>query len=113
MAFDVRQKKYFTVSTLKTRINVMTHQNQTLNSDVPLWVRFVLFATPNRLSASIYYWFFVAGILLFPVFAQSTDYYRADSRHFITCIGMAFFVFSAWSTSTAMRWLDRHGWDRL
>ena len=91
----------------------MTHQNQTTDSGVPFWVRFCLFATPNRTAASIYYWIFVVGLIAFPVFAQSTAFYRADWRPYITCAGMAFFGFAAWSTSAAMRWLDQHGWDRL
>ena len=78
---------------------------------VPGWVRLCLFGVPDRAAALRYYWIFVAGLLATPLLARlgSTPASKgAIAVVFATCCFGAL-----WSTSQAVRWLDRHGWQLL
>jgi hypothetical protein len=74
----------------------------------PAWVRFCMWGVPDRRIATGYYWVFLAAFLAFPV--GRLLFGNSDA---LTMAGMAFCVFSLWSTSRAIRWLDAHGWGLL
>ena len=77
-------------------------------ASVPLWVRLCMFGVPDRSAALGYYWLFVAGLCACPLLAL------LSIRNVPTVLfGGAFLSFALWSTSRAIRWLDRHGWEQL
>jgi hypothetical protein len=95
------------------------HENATVGSarttveepSVPGWVRLCLFGVPDRVAALRYYWIFVAGLLGSPLLATL---YSTPITGGVIAAGFATFCAGAlWSTSRAVRWLDRHGWQRL
>ena len=77
-------------------------------ASVPLWVRLCMFGVPDRGAALGYYWLLVAGLCACPLLALQ------GIRNVPTVLfGGAFLSFALWSTSRAIRWLDRHGWEQL
>jgi hypothetical protein len=95
------------------------HENATVGSarttveepPVPGWVRLCLFGVPDRAAALRYYWIFLAGMFASPLL---TRFYPTPMTGSVIAAGFATFFFGAlWSTSRAVRWLDRHGWGRL
>jgi len=77
----------------------------------PAWVRFCLWSVPDRATALRYYWIFVGGMCLSPflmLFGNS-----AVTRILLSGGVTAFFIGALWSTSRAVRWMDRNGWHRL
>jgi hypothetical protein len=81
----------------------------------PLWVRVCLFGVPDRATAMGYYRLFVALLVLAPLAAVAVRIW-APSRDAAAVPLLAttlWWLFSLWSTARAVRWADRHGWDRL
>jgi hypothetical protein len=79
----------------------------------PLWVRLCMFGVPDRRIATGYYWLFVAGLLAFPLLTLFRGSPGSAAGLASMVGGMAFCTFATWSTSRAIRWLDRHEWDLL
>ena len=77
----------------------------------PAWVRFCLWSVPDRAAALRFYWIFVGGILLSPLLMGFGD--TAVTRILLSGGFTAFCVGALWSTSRAVRWMDRNGWHRL
>lgn len=78
---------------------------------VPDWVRICLFGVPDRAAALRYYWIFVAGLLASPLMSR---FGSTPANKVTIAVGFAACCFGAlWSTSQAVRWLDRHGWQLL
>ncbi len=78
---------------------------------IPLWVRACLLGVPDRAMALRYYKLLIAGLCLSPVFVLTRS---GPLRGGLGAIGLAcFFLAAIWSTSRAVRWMDRHGWHRL
>ena len=78
---------------------------------VPGWVRLCLLGVPDRASALRYYWIFVVGLCASPLLLRLG---ATPVTSGILTLSFATFCFGAlWSTSRAVRWLDRHGWQRL
>ena len=78
-------------------------------SAVPAWVRLCLLGVPDRRAAIVFYWVFAVAMcagLLLPLTEVPLPRFAAFG------LG-AFCFFGLWSTSSAVRWLDRHGWDLL
>ena len=86
-------------------------EHTTAHEPVPVWVRATLFGVPDRATALRFYWIFVAGLCASPLLM------RLNVRPFTggaLALGLAAFCFGAlWSTSCAVAWFDRHGWQRL
>ena len=77
----------------------------------PAWVRFCMFGVPDRRIATGYYWLFLAGLVAFPL--RNLLGGSSEAGLGLMLGGMAFCTFAIWSTSRAIRWLDRHSWDAL
>jgi hypothetical protein len=75
---------------------------------VPLWVRVCMQGVPDRRAALAFYWFFLVGLCATPVAALTGFWARP-----VAVVWALFLSFALWSTSAAIRWLDRHGWDLL
>ena len=78
---------------------------------IPSWVRVCLFGVPDRAAALRFYWIFVAGMIASPLLLRLPAMPLIGES---LAIGVATFCFGAlWSTSRAVRWADRHGWQQL
>lgn len=77
----------------------------------PAWVRFCLWTVPDRATALRYYWIFVGGMSLSPLLMLFG--HSAVTRVLLSGGVTAFFIGALWSTSRAVRWMDRNGWHRL
>jgi hypothetical protein len=84
-------------------------------SAVPLWVRACLFGVVDRRAAMAFYWLFVAvTLLLAPAVAAALPARLGTGvRMGMPLLISGFGLFSLWSTSRAIRWADRHGWENL
>jgi hypothetical protein len=69
---------------------------------MPWWVKTSLWGVPDRKAAIGFYWIFTAVGLVSAVIAVS-----GQPRAFALS-GLS--LFSIWTTSQAVRWLDKHGW---
>ena len=78
------------------------------HASVPFWVRLCMFGVPDRSAAMGYYWLFVAGLCACPLLAL-----QGVRSVPVVLLGGASLAFALWSTSRAIRWLDRHGWEQL
>jgi len=78
---------------------------------VPGWVRLCLIGVPDRAMALRYYGIFLGGLCLSPLLLRFGD--SAVTRGLVAGGVAAFFAGALWSTSRAVRWMDRHGWHRL
>jgi hypothetical protein len=88
-------------------------RNRSSANRPPLWVRLCMFGVPDRRIATGYYWLFLAGLVAFPILTLLVGT-RTTGAVMALMIGeMAFCTFAIWSTSRAIRWLDRHNWDVL
>jgi hypothetical protein len=84
------------------------------NNRVPWWVRVCLIGITDRRAAMVFYWFFALVLILAPLGTALLPGSTPRSIRLLAPLlvsGWAFF--SLWSTSRAVRWLDRNGWDRL
>lgn len=82
---------------------------RTERSTAPAWVRLCLFGIPDRRTAMTFYWLFVVIAAAFPALELLPPRITGGAA----VAGSLFSVFALWSTARAVRWLDRHGWDRL
>ena len=83
-----------------------------LRKQPPWWVRTCMWGVPDRHAAKGFYWVFVAGLLVTGVGVLNVIPGFAIGP----AAGLAatvFFGFASWSTSRAIQWLDKHGWDTL
>ena len=79
----------------------------------PWWVRGCLFGVPDRRTATGFYWLFVAALCASRILVRPWEA-GGPMEAVATALGAAALpLFSLWSTSRAIRWLDRHGWDAL
>lgn len=78
---------------------------------LPVSVRFCLTGVPDRASAMQYYWLFVGGLCASPLLLL-TSHYTTQARWLAASSAVASFG-ALWSTSRAIRWLDRNGWRHL
>jgi hypothetical protein len=69
----------------------------------PWWVRTCLWGVPDRKAAIGFYWIFLAVGLISAVVGIGSS-----SPIAFTISG--FSLFAIWTTSQAVRWLDKHGW---
>ena len=78
----------------------------------PWWVKKVLFGVPDRRTAMVFYWMFVAGLFAAPLLTlDMIPGFRISKLTALVMIG--FCTFALWSTSRAVSWLDEHGWRSL
>lgn len=94
-------------------VDVDRARNKSSVSHVPGWVRFCMFGVPDRRIATGYYWLFLAGLVAFPLRTLLSGNPGSGAGLASTIGGMAFCTFALWSTSRAIRWLDRHDWNLL
>jgi hypothetical protein len=74
----------------------------------PWWVRVTLLGVPDRPAALVYYWLFLAGIILLPLSTFFTT-----RIPFVLALGLtAILVMAVYTTSAAIKWFDAHGWPR-
>ena len=86
-------------------------EHTTAKEPVPTWVRACLLGVPDRVTALRFYWLFALGICVSPLAMRL--HVTSLSGAFLA-LGFAGFCAGAlWSTSRAIGWLDRHGWNRL
>ena len=86
-------------------------EHATAKEPVPTWVRATLFGVPDRTTALRFYWIFVAGLCASPLLMRLNV---RPATGALLSLGVAAFCFGAlWSTSRAVAWFDRHGWQRL
>ena len=78
---------------------------------VPMWVRLCTMGVPDRAAAVGFYWLFIAGIVAAPLHLVLVHSRFLGATLFLAMVALCFSA--SWSTSAAIRWLDRHGWDRL
>ena len=78
---------------------------------VPWWVKRCMLGVPDRAAAKGYYWLFLVLMLLSPGIVLLAPSHGAGLAFGLAL--MSFWGFALWSTSAAMRWLDRNGWDLL
>ena len=69
----------------------------------PWWVRTCLWGVPDRKAAIGYYWIFTAVGLISAVVGIGSS-----SPIAFMISGLS--LFSIWTTSQAVRWLDKYGW---
>ena len=79
----------------------------------PWWVRLPMTGVPDRRAAKIFYWIQVALLLAWPLLLIAGESAPAGLRLGTVIGGAAFLAAGILNTSAAIRWLDRHGWDRL
>ena len=78
---------------------------------VPVWVRACILGVPDRVTALRFYWIFVIGLCISPLAMRLNVPPIAGA---VLALGFAAFCAGAlWSTSRAVGWLDRHGWQHL
>lgn len=80
---------------------------------VPRWVRICLLGVVDRRVAMVFYWLFATVMMLAPVSAMALRATRGTEIGMGVLLLSGWSFFSLWSTSRAIRWADRHGWDRL
>jgi hypothetical protein len=83
---------------------------------VPLWVRACLVGVPDRRAAMTYCWSFAAALCSVPLLVVLAASWPAADRVLATptlLLVAGWSSFALWSTSRAVRWADRHGWDTL
>ena len=86
-------------------------EHATAQEPVPVWVRATLFGVPDRATALRFYWIFVAALCASPLLMRL---HVRPATGALLSLGVAAFCFGAlWSTSRAVAWFDRHGWQRL
>ena len=86
------------------------HSNSSIAS-LPIWVRLGTLGVPDRQTALRFYWLSVATTCLSPFLLLVPS-----TRPMGICIALVVGIFSfanVFGTSRAIRWLDRHGWERL
>jgi hypothetical protein len=88
-------------------------RHRSSESRPPAWVRFCLFGVPDRRIATGYYWLFLAGLVGFPLRYLLSANPGSEAGLTSMLGGVAFCTFAIWSSSRAIRWLDRHSWDML
>jgi hypothetical protein len=89
-------------------------ERRRVSTKVPRWVRVCLFGVTDRRVAMTYYWLFVAALLSSPVVAAMLPSQMGlGERLAIPLLTAGWALFSLWSTSRAIRWADRNGWDAL
>ena len=80
----------------------------------PRWVRLALFGVADRRGALVFYWLFVVMSLAMPA---SLLFLGGPATRGQRLLGAAVLglwtVLSAWVTARAIKWADRHGWDRV
>ncbi len=92
---------------------VNRHLESRRKGSPPWWVRCCMFGVPDRRTATGIYWLFVAALCGSP-FVVHPWAAAGPAAAAATALGaMSFPLFALWSTSRAIRWLDRHGWDTL
>jgi len=79
----------------------------------PAWVRLCMFGVPDRRIATGFYCLFLGGLVAFPLRTLLGGTPGSAVALASMIGGMAFCTFALWSTSRAIRWLDRHSWDLL
>lgn len=77
----------------------------------PFWVRLGMSGVPDRVTAMRFYWFFIAVLCASPLVLLKMSTGPTGLRIFMALAAMG--LVAAWNTSSAVRWLDRHGWHRL
>jgi hypothetical protein len=83
----------------------------------PPWVvRLTMIGVPNRVAAWGVYGFFLLVLLASAAGAVADTLGRSSPiqlERSLALVVASFSVFALWSTAKAIRWTDRHGWDRL
>ena len=79
----------------------------------PWWVRLPMTGVPDRRAARAYYWLQVALLLGWPLLLLTAESKPAALKLVTIVGGAALLAVGIVNTSSAIRWLDRHGWDRL
>jgi hypothetical protein len=80
----------------------------------PLWVRRKLFGVVDRAGAMVFYWLFVLMTLGIPVYLLVAPGRATFGQRLISAIAFGIITtYMTWSTARAIRWADRHGWDKL
>ena len=80
----------------------------------PRWVRLGLFGVVDRAGAMVFYWLFVVMSLVVPTYLLLAPGRATFGQRLVAAVGIAVFTgYSVWSTARAVRWADRHGWDKL
>jgi len=80
----------------------------------PLWVRRKLFGVVDRAGAMVFYWLFVLMTLGVPVYLLVAPGRATLAQRLTAAIVMGIITtYMTWSTARAIRWADRHGWDKI
>lgn len=80
----------------------------------PIWVRRKLFGVVDRAGAMVFYWLFVLMTMGIPVYLLVAPGRATLAQRLIAAIVMGIITtYMTWSTARAIRWADRHGWDKL
>jgi len=83
----------------------------------PPWVvRLTMIGVPNRVAAWGVYGFFLLVLLASAAGAVADTLGRSSPiqlERSLALVVASFSIFALWSTAKAIRWTDRHGWDRL
>jgi len=83
----------------------------------PPWiVRVTMVGIPNRVVAWGFYAFFLLVLLASAAGAVAEKLGMSSPiqlERSLALVVASFSVFALWSTAKAIRWTDRHGWDRL
>lgn len=73
---------------------------------VPAWVRLCMPGVPDRRTAAGFYRLFTLGLCATPLLALTGSWTRPAAAAWAL-----FLTVALWTTSAAVRWLDRHGRD--
>ena len=88
-----------------------------VTAPTPPWiVRVTMIGVPNRVVAWGFYGFFLVALLASAAAAVADKLGMPSPIQLESTLALvvaSFSVFALWSTAKAIRWTDRHGWDRL
>jgi hypothetical protein len=84
-------------------------RNDAPGGPAPWWVRVGLFGVVDRRAAKVFYWLFAAALVAVPLLTLAF----APALRIAAVVLALWLLFALWSTSRAIHWADRHGWDRL
>lgn len=80
----------------------------------PLWVRRKLFGVVDRAGAMVFYWLCVLMTIGVPVYLLVAPGRATLVQRLLAAIAMGITTtYMTWSTARAIRWADRHGWDKI
>ena len=62
----------------------------------------------------MHYWFFAVMVLVGPIVAAVMPGRATAGHRLLVALLLAIWAtFSVWGTARAIRWADRHGWDKV